>query len=273
MAPCTIMLLLPFPPSVTRLKNRCWKVSLYLQHKDATGLAAGYHSSPSFFHILTPKKEVARFCSRTMVLGLQVKSLLQGTRATWEAGRAQSLCELSIWGKKPRHRRDGRFFPEIWKEGRGSKRDFCLTGEDNLPAEGSLPTVQGQPALLVQHLPIVPSPKQLQLTEPSTSFPPTTVPAASSPQCHMQANHPQVPLLLSDLCWAAKNTPTHGPFHLSCVDILAAASPRAATPGKTCEGRRLTSSEGGGGFLRVTESNHILICKKSHRRQKELAKT
>lgn len=272
MAPCTIMLLLPFPPSVMRLKNRCWKVSLYLQHKDAAGLAAGYHSSPSFFYILTPEKKLHGSAAEPWFWDSSFKSLLQGTWATCEAGRAQSLW-IEHLRQKPRHRRDGRFFPEIWKEGRGSKREFCLTGEDNLPAEGSLPTAHGQPALLVQHLSIVPSPKQLQLTEPSTSFPPTTVPAASSPQCHMQANHPQVPLLLSDLCWAAKNTPTHGPFHLSCVHILAATSPRAATPGKTCEGRRLTSSEGGGGFLRVTESNHILRCRKSHRRQKELAKT
>lgn len=34
-----------------RLESTCWKASLYLQHRDVTGVAVGYHSSPFFLHI------------------------------------------------------------------------------------------------------------------------------------------------------------------------------------------------------------------------------
>jgi len=55
--------------------------------------------------------------------------------------------------------------------------------------------------------------------------------------------------------------------------VLAATSPRATTPEKICESKRLTSMEGGGGFLRDIESKHILMCRKSHRRERELVET
>lgn len=49
------------------------------------------------------------------------------------------------------------FSPKVWKEWRRSKTEFSLTWEENLPAEGSLPTAQDQLDLLLQHLLIVAS--------------------------------------------------------------------------------------------------------------------
>lgn len=99
MVPFTITLLLPLLPSVMRLKSTCWKASLYLQHKDVTGIAAGYHSSPSFLQIPLKgpgSQEQEKWQQQLLHLSSELQAQVPGKRRRRSKGPREEPIPSSV---------------------------------------------------------------------------------------------------------------------------------------------------------------------------------
>lgn len=181
----------------------------------------------------------------------------QGIGAICETGRAQCLW-IKYLRQKPRHRKDGRFFLNFEKNEGEDRVLSDMGGEYSCWRDISHYSgpARSTTAIFID----CPIPKQFQLTEPSTSFSPTTVllPApcsASSKQTTLKALFCQI---------FVKQQKTHP--HTILFSWIPCIFWLLHPPEKLLQERPVrggdSPQESEGGFLRLIDSKHIVMHKK-----------